>query len=209
MKHNKNNILCHSRKFLSGISTLLNKRRDPRLQISGMTEGTSMRKAHCVGFTLIELLVVVLIIGILSAIALPQYKNAVERTRWAGIFQLMSTFEKEARLAFLEGSVTGNNICRNFAALQPVQWDVIDDNPNASNEGELNKFHVVLSTCSSDEIYIYFDDYKDDNNANVEIEFHYFPNDPNDYSCSGGGAVGKSVCSYMKGVYGDAVRVYN
>ena len=35
------------------------------------------------GFTLLELLVVILIIGILSAVALPQYKRAVEKTKMA------------------------------------------------------------------------------------------------------------------------------
>lgn len=53
------------------------------------------------GFTLIELLVVVLIIGILSAIALPQYQKAVEKSRMAEALTNISALQRAADLYIL------------------------------------------------------------------------------------------------------------
>ena len=52
------------------------------------------------GFTLIELLVVVLIIGILAALAVPQYQLAVNKTRFAKLHSLAATYSRAARIYY-------------------------------------------------------------------------------------------------------------
>ena len=71
------------------------------------------------GFTLIELLVVVLIIGILAAVALPQYQKAVVKARFAEAFINLKNTGEAVKLCELENGTPGhfNDACIQFSNL--------------------------------------------------------------------------------------------
>jgi type IV pilus assembly protein PilA len=71
-------------------------------------------KAIQKGFTLIELMIVVAIIGILAAIAIPQYQDYIAKTQASRVYGEANTVRTTIEVCILEGKLsigTGDSAC--------------------------------------------------------------------------------------------------
>jgi len=97
-----------------------------------------MKQKTNIGFTLIELLVVVLIIGILAAIALPQYQKAVEKSRLAEALAVMSTMEKQLDLYVLANGYAKSGASADYLAYQNIA--------DVKIPGEINQYGEIITS---------------------------------------------------------------
>ncbi|MCQ3003166.1 prepilin-type N-terminal cleavage/methylation domain-containing protein [Pseudomonas syringae] len=66
------------------------------------------------GFTLIELMIVVAIVGILAAVAIPQYQNYTLRARYSEVVSVANTYQTAVASCFQEtGTRVGCNLSTN------------------------------------------------------------------------------------------------
>lgn len=93
------------------------------------------------GFTLIELLVVVLIIGILAAVALPQYFKAVEKSRATEALSVMGSVAAAMERARL---VSSSNAYPTTLATLDIEFSDVSGSPVTGSSWNTNNFQITV-----------------------------------------------------------------
>jgi len=105
-----------------------------------------MKNVNKKGFTLIELLVVVLIIGILAAVALPQYFKAVEKSRATEALSVMGSVAAAMERARL---VRSDNTYPTTLSTLDIELSDVSGSPVTGSSWNTNNFSIAVDGTST------------------------------------------------------------
>ena len=155
------------------------------------------------GFTLIELLVVVLIIGILAAMAMPQYFKAVERSRMTEVVTLMDSIVKAQRRKFMQT----NRYADDFRGLDVSPkgasgiFYFTKGDPTTGEGG--NGFRIMIAAFRFDRGSVVADRVVNDDNRDSSLQYQYgldryYQSD--NTTCLGMNQAGRELCADFCGI---------
>ena len=127
---------------------------------------------HNGGFTLIELLVVVLIIGILAAVAVPQYQKSVLKSRFSALMPLGRSVHEAQESYYLEN----NRYSNNFGDL-PLDLDgvtgasvTLEDGTQVQIKDNLDFAYVVVGKENLPNLYVVWQNHSDNFPGEIHCE---------------------------------------
>ncbi len=150
-------------------------------------------RAKTGGFTLIELLVVVLIIGILSAIALPQYTQAVEKSRAAEALSNIGSFKRAVDIWKLSNPGKTKGFTGDRSGAGELDIAVPDDWIDRDDKSCSKNFCYKISTVDVTA-------YRWKNNSmwnEYEIEYWFRDGETPYYKCIAYSAEGLKLCKSL------------
>ncbi|MBO5911834.1 MAG: type II secretion system protein [Elusimicrobiaceae bacterium] len=141
-----------------------------------------MKKSKKQAFTLIELLVVVLIIGILAAVAVPQYQKAVVKSRYAILKNLVKSVADAEEVYYLaNGEYTGGLEKLDIELNKGIQSDEVESN---EDDVTFTERFFPWGSCTLDRSRSEFYCRNTDIEMSYQIRFRHHPSEPGGRRCN-------------------------